>query len=43
VTDHDDSHGTIRCVPLSELAVGARIAYYAVKLLKLLKTTPPPP
>jgi hypothetical protein len=42
-SDTDRSDSVTRCVPLHEVSSAARVAYWAFKLLKVLKTAPPPP
>jgi hypothetical protein len=43
VTDHDASDEFTYCVRLGEVATAAKLAYYAAKLVKLLRGLPVPP
>jgi hypothetical protein len=42
VASSDISSGSLRCVPMKDLELAAKLAYYTGKTLQILESLPPP-
>ncbi len=43
VTDHDASNAVTYCVPAKEVELEAKLLYYGVKALQVIRSLPVPP